>query len=416
VVTWPAIVSLAPGGSITDTLRVTAPASGNVVNVGAATTTSTDPNGANNRSSFTTSVTPVADVQVTKTGPASVSAGAPITYTIQVSNAGPSAAASVVLTDSLPAGVTFVSASRGGAAAGNVVTWPAIVSLASGASVTDTVVVTAPASGSLTNVAVATTATAESSTANNRSTVATTVTDLADLQVTKTGPASVNAGATITYAIVTSNAGPSAAASVVVSDTLPAGVTFVSATRSGAAAGGVVTWPTIASLASGASVTDTVIVTAPASGSLTNVARATTTTPESSTANNRGTVATTVTPVADVQVTKTGPNTVNQGDTISYTITVTNVGPSGAADVVVTDTLPTNATFVDATGGVTPSGGVLTFATITNLSVGSPVSFTVRVVAPLSSGASVVNTAAATSTTADPDTSNNKATKTTGVT
>ena len=42
----------------------------------------------------------------------------------------------------------------------------------------------------------------------------------ADLTVVKTGPASVNAGATVTYELVTTNAGPSGATGVVVADTL----------------------------------------------------------------------------------------------------------------------------------------------------------------------------------------------------
>ena len=58
---------------------------------------------------------------------------------------------------------------------------------------------------------------------------------------------------TIANTIVTANGGPSPATAVVVRDTLPAGVSFVSATNGGTEAGGVVTWPAAATLASGAS-------------------------------------------------------------------------------------------------------------------------------------------------------------------
>ena len=52
-----------------------------------------------------------ADLSLTKTdSPDPVSTGAPLTYSIRVSNAGPDAATNVVVTDNLPKGVGFVSA------------------------------------------------------------------------------------------------------------------------------------------------------------------------------------------------------------------------------------------------------------------------------------------------------------------
>ena len=60
-----------------------------------------------------------------KTGPATVSPNGSITYTLNVVNNGPSAAAAVVVTDVLPAGVSFVSASNGGSNVAGTVTWPA---------------------------------------------------------------------------------------------------------------------------------------------------------------------------------------------------------------------------------------------------------------------------------------------------
>ena len=46
---------------------------------------------------------------ITKTGPTSVVPGTDVVYTITVTTAGPSDAASVVVTDATPAGLTFVS-------------------------------------------------------------------------------------------------------------------------------------------------------------------------------------------------------------------------------------------------------------------------------------------------------------------
>jgi len=81
-----------------------------------------------------------------------VSATSNLVYTISVTNFGPSSASGVVVTDTLPAGVTFVSATGGGLNNAGIVTW-ALGNLGNGAVSNVTVTVTAPASGSLTNVA-----------------------------------------------------------------------------------------------------------------------------------------------------------------------------------------------------------------------------------------------------------------------
>jgi uncharacterized repeat protein (TIGR01451 family) len=63
---------------------------------------------------------------------------------------------------------------------------------------------------------------------NNAASVVTTVTQLADLSITKTGPASAVSGGRVTYAVTVANAGPSAATAVTVDDPTPAGLTLVS--------------------------------------------------------------------------------------------------------------------------------------------------------------------------------------------
>src|SRR5256712_2190391 len=61
-----------------------------------------------------------------------------------------------------------------------------------------------------------------------------TVTGSADLSITKTdNPDPVNAGATLTYTVTVTNSGPSTAANVQVTDNLPAGVTFQTASGTG---------------------------------------------------------------------------------------------------------------------------------------------------------------------------------------
>ena len=64
-------------------------------------------------------------VASTMTAPATVKAGAPLDYTIRYTNAGPQPSAGATITDTLPAGVSFVSASAGSTydAAKRTVTW-----------------------------------------------------------------------------------------------------------------------------------------------------------------------------------------------------------------------------------------------------------------------------------------------------
>src|SRR5262249_57083901 len=78
-----------------------------------------DPNAANNSSSVTTGVTASADLAITKTGPATVVAAGSVACSLTVTNNGPSDAASLTVTDTLPAGVTFVSATGTGWACSN---------------------------------------------------------------------------------------------------------------------------------------------------------------------------------------------------------------------------------------------------------------------------------------------------------
>src|SRR5207248_2285459 len=81
----------------------------NTATVSAATP---DPNSGNNSATFNSTVVNAADLSVTKTGPATVTAGTNLTYTITVKDNGPSNAQAVQMTDALPAGTTFVSESH----------------------------------------------------------------------------------------------------------------------------------------------------------------------------------------------------------------------------------------------------------------------------------------------------------------
>jgi len=330
------------------------------------------------------------------------------------------------VSDTLPAGMTGVTASNGGtySAVGNVVTWPTVASLASGASTAAyTVTATIPAgtTGSLSNRARVTSTTADPTPANDRSTTATTVAAVADLSVAKTGQAVDTAGTSTTWTVQATNAGPSTATGVVVSDTLPAGVTGVTASDGGtySAVGNVVTWPTLASLASGASTAAyTVTATIPAgtTGSLNNRARVAGTSADPTPANDRQATTTTIAAVADLSASAVAPATAVPGAQITFTVSVSNTGPSTATSVIMTDTLPTGVTFVSATGGGVHAAGVVTWPTIASIAPGAPAT-TFDVVVDVGGGFSgtLTNIVAGVAATTEPTPADNRATSATAV-
>jgi len=118
-----------------------------------------------------------------------------------------------------------------------------------------------------------------------------------DLTIGKTGPSTATTNQQITYSIIGTNSGPATALNVKVQDTLPAGATYVSSNNGGTQSGGVVTWPTIASLASGASTpTYTVTVSYAAAGSYLNNTHIFTTSTETNANNNHAQAPTVVSP------------------------------------------------------------------------------------------------------------------------
>jgi len=118
-----------------------------------------------------------ADIGVTKIGPTAIASGVNFTYTITVTNSGPSSASSVVVTDTLPANVTFVSASGNGVKNSGAVNW-SLGTLVPGQTSNVTLTVTDPTIGTITNTAATSSGTLDPNPANNTSApVITTVTN-----------------------------------------------------------------------------------------------------------------------------------------------------------------------------------------------------------------------------------------------
>jgi uncharacterized repeat protein (TIGR01451 family) len=275
-------------GAATFTLNVNAPAApASISNTASVSSSSTDPNPANNSSTTGTNVVFLADLAVMKTATATAAAGSNVTYDITVTNNGPSQATTVSLTDVLPPNTTFVSESQPtgpafactnpGAGNNGTVTCT-IASLPALAVATFQIVVqTAVATpvGPLVNTATVSTTSTDTVVPNNISAATTAITAAtADLAITKSGPATAATGGQITYNIAVSNSGPNAATVITLTDVLPAGVTFGSASPSqGSCSGTTTVTCSLGTLANGgaAAIVLVVNVTA-ASGTIANTA------------------------------------------------------------------------------------------------------------------------------------------------
>jgi len=159
---------------------------------------------------------------------ASVVAGQALTYTLLVHNDGPLTAEDVIVTDDLPGGVTLTLATPPPSGT-SPLTWY-LGSIVSGASQVITLVVQVDpgTSGTLTNTASVDSSTPDPNADNNKDEEQTdVVTRQADLRIEKSDSLSeVVPGETLVYNLRVNNDGPSDARNVVVSDTLPAGVSF----------------------------------------------------------------------------------------------------------------------------------------------------------------------------------------------
>ncbi|MGA9573594.1 MAG: DUF11 domain-containing protein [Lysobacterales bacterium] len=176
---------------------------------------------------------PDADLSISKTDNVDpVTAGTELTYTIHVDNTGDGPADDVVVTDTLPPGVTLVSTS-GCAEDPAGVPDCTLGTIASGgfAEYTVTVMVDSSTTGLITNNVSVTTSSTESSTDNNSATQDTTVAAEADLSITKmdsSDPFVSGSDQVLVYTIDVSNAGPSDATNVLVTDILPSVAIFQS--------------------------------------------------------------------------------------------------------------------------------------------------------------------------------------------
>jgi uncharacterized repeat protein (TIGR01451 family) len=315
-----------------------------------------DPNDANNTASATE--TPQrADLAITKSvSDETPNVGDQITFTVTLTNSGPDAATGVQVTDLLPAGLTFVSATTSQGIYIPVTGLWTVGTVIPGAPQMLTIIATVFSPTAQTNTAAVTDADQFDPNGGNNTDSVTETPQQADLALAKTvSNAAPNVGAQIAFTVTLTNNGPDAATGVQVTDLLPAGLTFVSATASLGAYDGLTGLWNVGTLASGTGATLIIQTTVVSPDAQTNTATIT----DAEEGNNEASA--TETPQrADLAVAKVVSDpTPNVGDTITFTVTLTNSGPDAATGVTVTDLLPAGLTFVSAI----PTQGIYTSAT-----------------------------------------------------
>ncbi|RAK66073.1 tandem-95 repeat protein [Hymenobacter edaphi] len=450
VVTFPSLSVLPAGQSVTNTITVPAPATATTFVATASVTTSAsgETNTGNNAASASTTVQAtggtaanlLAGVTATSGGSpvSNVAPGTTLTLTATAYNAGPGAAAGVVSTLTLPAGLNPATLTIAGGGSYNattgVVSWPA-TSLQAGATQTTTVQLPAPAYGPLMAAASVSSTSADPVMGDNAATTLVTINPNADVATSLVGPTSVTAGQRVSYTLTTTNNGGTTAYNVQQMLRLPPAVTGLSYTSNlpAGTTGAVdvqpnqtlLTYPVIAALAPGQSVTNTISFDAPAAASFANLAYVTSASADNVTSNNTSALTVSTARASDVVTTVAGPAVVVSGTPVVYSVRTVNNGTSPAASVTMTVQLPTDLTGVvvrDDAGAVISNAynaatGVVTFPTRTEVAVGyaGAVTRTITFVAPDVAAISATVVASTTAATNDLNRANNTSTATTSV-
>ncbi len=323
--------------------------------------------------------------------------GDQVTFTLGYANTGNANAASAVISDPIPAFLSFVSATGGGTDQGGTVVWNLGELIAGDPQGQVTVtfqVADPPLENGTPIINTATLSALGAVPASASSTINVQSAPLLSLDKTTDTPV-IEPGQPLTFRLAYGNSGNDNADGVVLEDTVPEFTTFLNASNGGTLVGDKVSW-NLGTLAIGSpgEVTVTFLVDGPPITNGTQIANtatlnATNTTPVSDTQT------VTVSSAPRLTVEKTvDQGVVEPGQELTYTIELGNTGTDTALNPVLEDNVPPNTTFVSATGGGVLNGNTVTW-TAPSLppGVAGSVAMTVRVDSPLDSGTPIYNAA-----------------------
>ncbi|PLX95903.1 MAG: hypothetical protein C0621_03000 [Desulfuromonas sp.] len=369
---------------------------------------------------------PTADLEVSKSVSTSTpNNGETVTFTLTLNNHGPSNATGIQVKDLLDSRLLYVSDSGAGSYNPTTGIWT-ISSLANGASITLQIQATidAPAYATIDNtVSILTTSQPDFDLSNNSATITLAVTG-ADLEVSKTvavttpaiGGDTPQTGDQVTYTITLLNKGSYDATGVVISDPLPSGLSYLSDNSSGSYTPGTGAW-NVGNLANGANTSLQIVALVTASGgtTVTNSASISAANESDPVSGNNSASVNIYVDAADLAISKSVDSaTPDEGDTVTYTVAVSNLRGSTVGGIQVLDLLPTSLQFVSATpaAGTTydSASGLWDFG-VTTLASGSSATLTLSAqVKTGTASQTLTNTATIQSASKiDPDSSNNSA-------
>jgi uncharacterized repeat protein (TIGR01451 family) len=440
--------SIAANSPLTSTITYNLTSSQTPVVATASVSTTTNEAGLTQNNAMTAVMPAQFDLATTLTGPTTTIAGSPTMLYVTTTNNGPNSAPVASQTVLIPsdAPLTDVYITNGGTYVYNstqkvgTVTFPALTNLPNGEKVVNSISFSAPAANFTPSAVIAPT-NGDTNTANNTaylngSTTATPMT-VTNATLAKTNEGTtitadatiVSPGSVVTYTVTSFNNGflnttsvnnvvervqllPGLMSSLANPGTSTLTVGGVSGTQAGniitfvTAAGtttydattGVLTYPTLASQASGSSYTyDKLSVTVPANagnnGQLLATASVSTDNSDPVPADNSSSVVVKVITTSDMTARITGPSATAAGQTVSYTATFTNQGTGSATSAVETAQLPaglTNVLVQDANGNVitnayNPATGLVTFPAVANAPAGSSQVYSIWFAAPAQS-------------------------------
>ncbi|MDG3581874.1 PKD domain-containing protein [Galbibacter pacificus] len=301
--------------------------------------------------------------------------GENVTFTVTITNNDNNppetivGATSVVVSDKLSTGYTFVSANAStGTYTENSGSW-VIGDLAAGGTETLNIVVTVNATGNYANTAQVTDQDQpdlDSEPSNNDdteddyATIVVTPQFPADLALTKSvNVTTQDVGALVSFTVTITNNGPAIASGVEVTDLLPSGYTFVGANGPGTFNGTTGVWSIGQDIPVGATVNGIIVARVNATGDYLNTAEITAadqTDPD--TTNNSDDAEVTPNTLIDLSLNKLVSKLLpDVGEEITFSLALTNDGPNEATNVEVTDLLPDGYTFVSSSGDGTYTDG-----------------------------------------------------------